>query len=812
MASYYRVATGSEPASYTWSFSGGTFSGASGGIISFDGVDTSSPIDVEGGNTTPNGFTHTANSITTTVADTMLVSSHEFPSATNGWTPPAGMTEAVDVASIPRPDTVGIALSMNYVTQAAIGATGNKSATADSTGTDAGDGTAHLVALAPDLTPTPVAEWRMDESSWTGAAGEVTDETGNFNATALNNAQTASASPAIAGNPGTCGYGDFPFNTSTTPPDAVDTGVNIDTDVGNDGTITLWYKSNVNWSGGGERTIFDAANASAAGGPKYFFLTLLNNGQLRYGFEDSSDGDFRINTPAQPNSAGTWVHIAVTWDLPNDSLAIFVNGSQVASGTPNTNGVLGQLNTLYIGDNNGEYIISGDTTPNSANGSIDEFRIYDSVLTASQITTIMNETHACAVPPVANTIYLSTTANATLGGLSFQDGDLVEYDAATDTTTSPPFFDESANPPGVPNMDIDAAHLIDDQTLVFSPAQNETIDGFSYEDGDLILYDYATDTFSEFFSENFFSGGADINALYIISHNASQSVFLISVDNTETIGGNSFTDGDIFQVDYDRTGPSITTSIVLDESIYGTDVDVDAVHLLDNGNYVISFDADETINSVNYEDGDLVEYDPGSGTFTEFLSEDLFSGNEDIDAVTQLPSTPVIDHYDIDISPAVGITCLPVTVTITAKDSSNNTIAHTAATTINLATSTGLGTWGAASVGTPTNVVAGAGTADYQFANGQSTVDIQFNYPVLAGAAPESVNINITSTPNETTGVAIPAEDDPSVDFSTAALIFNNVTDGNNIIPTQISGKDSDTGPGAVTLNIQAVRASDNDP
>ncbi|MDW8469721.1 MAG: hypothetical protein RML56_12855 [Burkholderiales bacterium] len=122
---YRRVATASEPSSYTWNF-GGTpvLYGAVGGIITFSGVDTSSPVVAQAGQATASGTSHTAPSIDTgTVTNTMLVSSHSANSSTP-WTPPTGMTERVDVASIPAVDDLGIALEMNTELRAAAGPTG----------------------------------------------------------------------------------------------------------------------------------------------------------------------------------------------------------------------------------------------------------------------------------------------------------------------------------------------------------------------------------------------------------------------------------------------------------------------------------------------------------------------------------------------------------------------------------------------------------------------------------------------------------------------------------------------------------------
>lgn len=197
------------------------------------------------------------------------------------------------------------------------------------------------------------------------------------------------------------------------------------------------------------------------------------------------------------------------------------------------------------------------------------------------------------------------------------------------------------------------------------------------------------------------------------------------------------------------------------------------------------------------------------------------AGNSvDNNPLTSCGVLPPVDHYDIDFSAVTGITCVPVSVTITAKDSSNNTAVHSVDTTIDLGTNTGLGDWVTvtAGTGTLTDATAGDGIGSYEFPAGESSVTITFNYTALATPPTDTVNINITSTPNETSGVATtdtdPGDgtDDPDIDFSLAGFIYNNVTDTNNTIPTQISGKDSDAGSGAVTLNIQAVRTSDDDP
>ena len=244
----------------------------------------------------------------------------------------------------------------------------------------------------PPAPPSPVALYYLDESAW----GAVTDSSGNgHDGSVVGGAVPDSTSPAVAGSPGTCGYADIPYNNSNTVYDAIDTGIDVDTDIGNVGSIDFWYKSNRRWNGNnGDRQLLDAS--TTASGQKYFFLTLQNNSRLRFGLEDSNDGDYTLEGGNNNFNAGVWVHLAVTWDLPNDRLQIYINGNLDDEQTFSTNGVLGNLNTLYIGDNRSTYQVGG-MTGNSANGSFDEVRIYDAVLSQAEIQADMNSTHPCGI-------------------------------------------------------------------------------------------------------------------------------------------------------------------------------------------------------------------------------------------------------------------------------------------------------------------------------------------------------------------------------------------------------------------------------
>ncbi len=179
LTTYVRVATASEPASYSWyaqlnnpSTSPATvFVSGAGGIASYSGVDNVAPVNVEAGNFTASSLNHTGNSITTTVTNTMLVASHAYLSS-DTWVnnQPASMTERVDRASpiAPPGNDVGITMRLSDEPRPGAGATGNR--TAVGTGLAAADqGIAHMMALRPAPPTNPGRFNAFDSGTVAGA-------------------------------------------------------------------------------------------------------------------------------------------------------------------------------------------------------------------------------------------------------------------------------------------------------------------------------------------------------------------------------------------------------------------------------------------------------------------------------------------------------------------------------------------------------------------------------------------------------------------------------------------------------------------
>ncbi|SET63717.1 DUF6701 domain-containing protein [Thalassotalea agarivorans] len=242
------------------------------------------------------------------------------------------------------------------------------------------------------VAPTPSNEVAFYSFEETDFSSGIADRTGNGFTGSNNNGVSIPDGRYCRGfsspNQNRNNNTDYTFNSN----------VDITNDVGNKGTISFWYASRYNWNrrqdtggNGGLRTLFDATESSSSGaGDKYFTLKILNNGRLRFNFEDSADRDFVVTEPGgQARQAQTWYYITTTWDFENNLFEIYVDGNRRIQSSQNTNGILAGLGDIVFGDNSSPYATWSNTSSlparNSAGGRFDEVRIYDKVLTETEI-------------------------------------------------------------------------------------------------------------------------------------------------------------------------------------------------------------------------------------------------------------------------------------------------------------------------------------------------------------------------------------------------------------------------------------------
>jgi len=245
----------------------------------------------------------------------------------------------------------------------------------------------------------PLAEYRFEEGAWSsGGVGQVADASGNGRpGMALGATQEISTGYVCRG-------ASIPLNTLASTVDAIKTGVKFSDSGVNmlgQGTIMFWYKSNMAWSGSGAQSA-QLLDATLVNG-QWFSLTKTVTGTLFFEVTDSTGSVRSVETAAQGFAAGSWVHIAVTWNFNasptanSDHLQIFVNGGAPVISSFTSSGTLSpSLDYVNIGDNPSGFTGTKGSV-NSANGTVDELRLYNFELNQGQVLGESSKTHACPI-------------------------------------------------------------------------------------------------------------------------------------------------------------------------------------------------------------------------------------------------------------------------------------------------------------------------------------------------------------------------------------------------------------------------------
>ena len=243
----------------------------------------------------------------------------------------------------------------------------------------------------------PLADYQFEQGAWaSGVAGQVADSAvGARSGTALGAVQEI-------GTGRVCRGASIPSNTSASTVDAIRTGVRFsDSGVNMQGlgTVMFWYRANTPWSGVGAKAVqlLDATQTSG----QWFSLTKTATGTLFFEVTDSTGVVRSVETAAQAVAAGTWVHVAVAWNFNalatanSDKISIFINAAAPTVSSFTTTGSLSpSLDFLAVGDNPSGFNGTKGTV-NSADGTLDELRIYNLELNQGQVAGASVVTHAC---------------------------------------------------------------------------------------------------------------------------------------------------------------------------------------------------------------------------------------------------------------------------------------------------------------------------------------------------------------------------------------------------------------------------------
>ncbi len=225
--------------------------------------------------------------------------------------------------------------------------------------------------------------------------------------------------------------------------------------------------------------------------------------------------------------------------------------------------------------------------------------------------------------PASASLFLSTTGNAALPGLSFSGDDVALWDEAGANAS---LALDDGNFSG--NENIDAFHRLDSGSFLISTSGNATLGGLTFGDDDIVLYDPGSDTASLAFDGGalFSNGNEDVDAVSVLSNGN----LLLSTRGNATLGGLTFRDGDL--VEYDAVNDVAT--LFFSEDLFLAGEDVDAVHAFADGTLLISTQGNASLAGLAFGDDDVVRYDPLGGTAAlTFDGAHFASAFEDVDAV-----------------------------------------------------------------------------------------------------------------------------------------------------------------------------------
>lgn len=224
-----------------------------------------------------------------------------------------------------------------------------------------------------DLTTGLTGYWKFDEGSGTSA----TDSSGNGNTGTLTNGPTYSTN-----TPFSSGYS-LSFDGTN---DYVDSGATSAWSFGTGNfTAGAWFKT----TGSSRQSILNKFQYNGTGTVEQgFFIDMLAGGKIRVGFETDGGNNYRVTDSNATYNDGSWHYVAFTRSAQN-TINLYVDGQFISSNTL-TAGTVGSVTTtnpLRIGYEADYGVSPGFTT--YFNGQIDDVRIYNSALSASDILNSM---------------------------------------------------------------------------------------------------------------------------------------------------------------------------------------------------------------------------------------------------------------------------------------------------------------------------------------------------------------------------------------------------------------------------------------
>lgn len=498
---------------------------------------------------------------------------------------------------------------------------------------------------------------------------------------------------------------------------------------------------------------------------------------------DATTQNFSIDDPQPAGVTFTTVVADAQWNCGDDAVSITPPLDCTYTG-PSL--AIGAFKDLFFNVD----VDSGTTGNNVSNTvQVDSGLFNFDTNTSNDINTVITPVTA---PPAAATekfllsVSSISTGSATIGGITFENDDLIIYDPLTDTAVL--YFDNSAL--GYSVDDPNAVHLLPNGQVILSADGNSTISGVSFLPNDLVKYDPIAMTAVKYFTGNDYPAmvGENIDATYVLDN--GDIIFSTESAVTGNLQGvASWSDSDLvrFTTDSNNDGTADDPGFTIyldaeDTDVFGAGaVNVDAVYInvdgtdatavidsfdlsSDNESTVVSddnaiFGQDDVVQLV-VDDNENPDVTSAENLFFGNLSTGIFTASDNDRRLNALHTlqTGYLGLFAISQSQA-GSTCEAGQFTITKLQGLSSDIDTDYFGSISISTSTGTGNW--TITGGSSNLNNGAandGAATYTF-DGTEGGAVTLNLGITT--VTPVLNINVSN------GIVKEGGVDPNFSFNT---------------------------------------------
>ena len=253
-----------------------------------------------------------------------------------------------------------------------------------------------VIVEPPESDANTLIEYRFEENEWTGAGGEVEDDSGNaFDGTSFGGAQTTDDDPAIDEDPGTCRYGEFaPDGRIEAPlPDALNDTESF--------AVGFWLR--MSDQSATTPSIIAVGDLDGAYAERFEILQ-RSNGNLQAVFR-TEGGDEFLEAPGGEGVDDGWVHVTVVRDYyfdgnrPQADHRFYIDANLVAE--ENLDYPPGQSDDSLLLDADSPIQIAGYASGDfPLAGDLDEINLFEGALDDAEVEVLRDRVFPCQ-PEVA---------------------------------------------------------------------------------------------------------------------------------------------------------------------------------------------------------------------------------------------------------------------------------------------------------------------------------------------------------------------------------------------------------------------------